>query len=185
MPSADITKRAIAVTMKKLMDQEPLAKISVNDIVTECGMTRNSFYYHFKDKFDLVNWIFYTDISEELNYLKIDESPSWDTIEGICDFFYKNKAFYQNALSITGQNSFVEYFTDLLKQVVATRMANLYKEDEDRDFLVTFFSNAFVDAISRWLSDGAETPPDKFAGLIRKAITGVAIRLADKDELSI
>ena len=57
-----ITKRVLADSIRKLMEQRPLAKISVGDIVEECGLNRNSFYYHFKDKYDLVNWIFYTDV---------------------------------------------------------------------------------------------------------------------------
>ena len=44
--------------MKKLMKEKPFAKISVIDICEGCGMNRKSFYYHFKDKYDLVNWNF-------------------------------------------------------------------------------------------------------------------------------
>lgn len=44
--------------MKKLMEKKPFSKISVGDICEDCGMNRKSFYYHFRDKYDLVNWIF-------------------------------------------------------------------------------------------------------------------------------
>lgn len=58
MPSPGITKRLLAEAMKTFMQERPLTKISVGDLVDECGLNRNSFYYHFKDKYDLVNWIF-------------------------------------------------------------------------------------------------------------------------------
>ena len=55
---SNLTKRALAAAMKELMEQMPFSKISVSDIAEQCGMNRKSFYYHFKDKYDLVNWIF-------------------------------------------------------------------------------------------------------------------------------
>lgn len=61
MPDSSITKRALAAALKQLMSEKPLQKISVGDICETCSMNRKSFYYHFKDKYDLVNWIFYTE----------------------------------------------------------------------------------------------------------------------------
>ena len=55
MPDANITKSALASSMKRLMKEKPFTKISVIDICEGCGMNRKSFYYHFKDKYDLVN----------------------------------------------------------------------------------------------------------------------------------
>lgn len=52
---SNLTKRALAAAMKELMEQMPFSKISVSDIAEQCGMNRKSFYYHFKDKYDLVN----------------------------------------------------------------------------------------------------------------------------------
>lgn len=185
MPNADITKRAIADAMKRLMQNEPLAKISIGDITKACGVTRNSFYYHFKDKFDLVNWIFYTELTQAVS---TDEgaaldATSWTLIEGICTYFYENKRFYQNALTITGQNSFVEYFEELLGKWIVAKTEEWYAADENRDFFVLFFANAFVSAIVRWLMDGAKTPPDQLTQLIRKAVTGAAIRLIEIEGL--
>ena len=61
MPDSLITKRALASSLKELMKTQPLTKISVGDICEKCGMNRKSFYYHFCDKYDLVNWIFDTE----------------------------------------------------------------------------------------------------------------------------
>ena len=61
MADSNITKRALAQAMKGLMAKQPFSKISVGDICEACGMNRKSFYYHFRDKYDLVNWIFYSE----------------------------------------------------------------------------------------------------------------------------
>ena len=58
MADSNVTKRALAEGLKQLMERRPFAKISVGDICESCNMNRKSFYYHFRDKYDLVNWIF-------------------------------------------------------------------------------------------------------------------------------
>ena len=62
---SSITKKALADALKQLMAEKPLQKISVGDICERCNMNRRSFYYHFRDKYDLVNWVFYTEFAEQ------------------------------------------------------------------------------------------------------------------------
>ena len=50
------TKEIIAKTFTELLDEKPMSKITVKDIVERCGVNRNTFYYHFKDIYDLVEW---------------------------------------------------------------------------------------------------------------------------------
>ncbi len=57
MSDSIITKKAIAVSLKDLMKKKSLAKITVSDIVKNCNLNRQTFYYHFKDKYDLLHWI--------------------------------------------------------------------------------------------------------------------------------
>ena len=66
MADSNITKRALAAALKELMEQKPFSKINVAEICEKCGMNRKSFYYHFKDKYDLVNWIF--DMDFQINF---------------------------------------------------------------------------------------------------------------------
>lgn len=58
MADSNITKRALAAAFKSLMEEMPFSKITVAMICEKCDMNRKSFYYHFEDKYDLVNWIF-------------------------------------------------------------------------------------------------------------------------------
>ena len=51
------TKRALAQSLKHLMEQKPLEKITVVDISEDCGVNRQTFYYHFQDIYDLIEWI--------------------------------------------------------------------------------------------------------------------------------
>ena len=49
------TKRALEASLKKLLLEKPLNKITINDITEDCGVNRMTFYYHFKDIYDLVD----------------------------------------------------------------------------------------------------------------------------------
>lgn len=118
MPDSNITKKALAMAMKELMEQIPFSKISVSDICEKCGMNRKSFYYHFKDKYDLVNWILMWNFSgcpcRDYNL----PNWSWRFLEDSCQYFYENQSFYRKALQIEGQNSFVEHFRETLKPLL-------------------------------------------------------------------
>lgn len=180
MPSSLMTKKIFAESLKKLMLSKPFIKISIGDITKECDMNRNSFYYHFEDKFDLINWIFLTEIAEEINHEELLELSGWEILERISTYFYKNKDFYKNAMSYEGQNSFVNYFREILKAVVEARLPDIFDDDLDSDyqeFYSDFFLDIFVSTIVRWIKNDAKYPPDRFTNMVKSAATGGAIRI--------
>lgn len=120
MADSNITKRALAISLKELMAEQPFDKINVAQICERCDMNRKSFYYHFKDKYDLVNWIFDTEFIALLKDENLDVSHSnykerWAVMEKICRYFYQNHGFYRKALQIKGQNSFRDHFREYIQ----------------------------------------------------------------------
>ena len=63
MSNSDFTKFMIARELKQLLETKSFTDITIGDIARHCKMSRNTFYYHFKDKYDVINWIFYTEIT--------------------------------------------------------------------------------------------------------------------------
>ena len=94
MPGALITKKALAHAMRTLMQEEAFRRISVGDICERCGMSRKSFYYHFRDKYELVNWIFDQDFIALVRDRSYDNA--WEFFEDLCTYFYENRTFYVN-----------------------------------------------------------------------------------------
>ena len=178
MADSNATKRALAAAMKQLMAKMPFAKISVRDICQLCQMNRKIFYYHFQDKYDLVNWIFQTEF-----LMAVQRRPyesTWALIRDLCEYFYENRAFYWNALSVEGQNSFQDYFREVLDPVVRAYAEDLFDgEGEATAFFINFFSDAFIAAMLRWLSSRNCMPPDRFTRLLRRSVLGGAQILAD------
>ncbi|MDD4565615.1 MAG: TetR/AcrR family transcriptional regulator C-terminal domain-containing protein [Eubacteriales bacterium] len=175
MPDSNITKRALAEAMKELMAESPMSKITIGDIVDICAMNRKSFYYHFKDKYDLVNWIYYTEFVEDV--IKNPTETSEELLQRICDFFYENKSFYINALQVTGQNSFSEYFNEIMQKIILIRIENMIAKGENKEFYANFFADAICVSITKWLLNGAEITPQKFVNLIKSAMAEIAIEI--------
>lgn len=160
MADSNITKRALAGALKELMEEKSFAKISVADICEKCGMNRKSFYYHFRDKYDLVNWIFDTDFLSIMR--KQDPNDSWKLLESLCDYFYENRDFYRKALKVEGQNSFIEHFRELLYALMHSRLTDMANIEHAGEFQVNFFSDAAVMTFQRWLLDPNCMKPDEF-----------------------
>ena len=78
------TKRALAASLKHLLLQKPLNKITINDIAEDCGISRMTFYYHFKDIYDLVEWTCVEDGTRALEGKKTYDT--WQ--EGFLNIFH-------------------------------------------------------------------------------------------------
>lgn len=175
MADSGITKNALASAMKSLMLQKPFSKISVGDICERCEMNRKSFYYHFRDKYDLVNWIYYTEFVETIQ--SNTYRTYWELLYDVCVYFYDNRRFYTNALQVTGQNSFRSYFHEMLEPVILKYIGEIIPPDDDSMFYVTFFTDAFTSAIERWLTNPHAMPPEKFVRLLKSTVTGFARKI--------
>lgn len=172
MADSNITKRALATSLKELMAEQPFEKINVAQICERCNMNRKSFYYHFKDKYDLVNWIFDTEFIELLKHenLSADYTERWAFIEKINRYFYQNHSFYRKALQINGQNSFSDHFREYIRPLIAVRISKLFGEQQWDEFTLDFLSDAVVCAMERWLRTKECLPPEQFAEKLKALI---------------
>ena len=171
MADSNITKRALSSAFKELLESKPFSKISVGDICEKCEMNRKSFYYHFKDKYDLVNWIYYT---EFVTVVRQKDYPAFcELVTDLCRFFYDNGAFYHKILSVSGQNSFTEYFRDLLVTIMNNYREDSVPSDAAFSFCAEFYGDAMVCAIKRWLSQKNCMPPEEFSSLLEHCLRPV------------
>ncbi len=177
MADSKITKQALASALKDLMEETPFEKINIGHICEKCGMNRKSFYYHFRDKYDLVNWIFDTDfIALALNQLN-HSADRWELIEVFCNYFYENRNFYHKALLIKGQNSFPEHFREFLHPLIHTRIEEILDQKDVPQLFVDFLTDGIVCAIERWLLDKDCMPPNQFVSTIKVMVESVAAEI--------
>ncbi len=84
---SQVTKRALEQSLKNLLLKKPLTKITINDIAEDCGINRMTFYYHFKDIYDLVEWSCLEDAKRALDEKKLMKRGSRD--------FYRSSRRYR------------------------------------------------------------------------------------------
>ena len=69
----------------------------MGNICSQCGLSRKSFYYHFKDKYELINWIYYTEFVEKAMEKQFDSAA--EPFLKICAaIFYENRDFYNKTI---------------------------------------------------------------------------------------
>ena len=178
MPESAITKRALAQALKDLMRQHPFQKISVGQICAACGMNRKSFYYHFRDKQDLVCWIFQ---SEFLASIRLTEDANgWSILSDACNFLYAEHGFYRAVLAIDGQNSLREYLTQQVRPLLVEVARELFEgvNAQELDFCLSFYSDAFLASIIRWLSEPEPSPPEEYIAQLRQLLE-ITARIID------
>lgn len=168
MADSNITKRALAGTLRELMRQEPFGKISVGDICESCGMNRKSFYYHFRDKYDLVNWIFHTEFIESVNLHEYDSLGQF--LLQIAHYLYAERVFYRHALKIEGQNAFSGYFRQTLKPFLTAFARDVFGRSDDPDFYTGLACDAFIAMITTWLADKNPVPPEELGRNMKKIL---------------
>ena len=160
MADSNVTKKAMALALKELSCKKLFEKISIGDICRHCNMSRKTFYYHFKDKEDLVNWIFDT---EFIAYARKNTYESvWDAMEDLLKYFYANLNFYRKILFYEGQNSFSLYFNELIYSVFVQQLQTILHDPSLKESHVNFVADGMVCMLKRWMSDTECTPPDVF-----------------------
>lgn len=177
------TKQALARSLKTLLLQKPLNKVTINDITDSCGINRMTFYYHFKDIYDLVEWICIEDARKVLS-----EKQTCDTWQQeFLNFFeavQKNKPFIMNVYRSIHQEQVEKYVKPLMDHLILNvineePLSNQVPE-EDKAFIAQVFSYMFVGLMLDWIkTDMREDPKrivDRFATLIKGSISQALIR---------
>lgn len=104
MSDSLITKKAIAQCLKNLAAEKSFLKISIGDITAACGLNRQTFYYHFQDKYELLDWIYYEEC-----FVPILDGITFDNwhlrIKQLLDTLKKEKVFYSNVIKNAGRAS--------------------------------------------------------------------------------
>ena len=185
---SQITKRALEASLKHLLLSKPLDKITVTDICEDCGISRMTFYYHFKDIYDLVEWVCLEDAR-----VALDGKKTYDTWEEgylrIFDAVLENKPFILNVYRCADREQVENYLYrltyDLLDGVVEEKAAGLSVRPEDKAFLANFYKYAFVGLMLDWIRQGMTADPRGLTGKISAAMRGSianAIRNFSKTE---
>ncbi len=172
---SQVTKRALEASLKKLLLEKPLHKITVSDITEDCGINRMTFYYHFKDIYDLVEWSCQEDASRALAGKKTYET--WQ--QGLLQIFeavLDNKPFILNVYRSVSREQVETYLYkltyDLLEGVVEEQAQGMSVRQEDKDFIATLYKYMFVGLMLDWVKSDMKGDPHTMVERLEQVVHG-------------
>ena len=165
---ANFTKQAIKASFMKLLSQKPLNKISVRDIVEDCGINRNSFYYHFHDIPSRLGEI----VTEQTDQL-IRQYPTISSMEECFSVAFRtareNRRAVMHIFNSSNRDMFLQDTMRLCEYVVktyiTTAFANTAITEDDRRVVVQFMKCQLFGVWIDWVSGGMKE--ESFADLQR------------------
>ena len=188
---SEVTKRALEQSLKNLLLKKPLTKITISDIAEDCGINRMTFYYHFKDIYDLVEWSCLEDAKKALEGKKTHDT--WQ--EGFLQIFQAvqdNKPFIMNVYRCVDRAQVERYlkpFVDnLLMNVIEEESADIAVRDEDKNFIAQIYTYIFVGLMLDWIADDMREEPkvivDNLAILMQDSFSNALQRFKISDHTS-
>ena len=172
---SDITKRALEASLKELLLQKPLDKITINDIAENCGISRMTFYYHFKDIYDLIEWSCVEDARKALEGKKTYDTWQQGFLQ-IFEAVKANRPFIMNVYRSVSREHVETYLYrltyDLLIGVVHEQCEGLTVPEEDQEFIAHFYKYAFVGLMLDWIKNDMRGDPQKLVEHLGRVIHG-------------
>ena len=172
---SQVTKRALEQSLKNILLKKPLTKITVGDIAEDCGINRMTFYYHFKDIYDLVEWSCLEDAKRAL-----DEKKTYETWQqGLLQIFeavQENKPFILNVYRCVHREQVEKYLQPLVDQlllgVINEESDGIAVRDEDKRFIEQIYSSIFIGLMLDWIKDDMREDPRQIVNRLAKLIKG-------------
>lgn len=172
---AQFTKKAILDSFVELISERPFDKITVKDIVTRCGVNRNTFYYYFEDVYALVDELFQVETQNILGSNADYETWQEAFLKGI-DFVHNNRrAIYHlyNSISHEQVETYLNKVTyNNILIFIKKSVADLSPTEKDVELVASFYSHALVGMTLEWLSGGMKGDPHDFVIRISELLDG-------------
>lgn len=160
---AHLTQKAIKNSFINLLNQHPFDKITVKDIVEDCGINRNTFYYYYRDIYDLLENVFESETSAILE--DQEDFSSWQ--EGIiksANFAIKNKKLIYHVYNSLNREQLEEYLyaiaDHIMRQYIKDQAKDLDASEEDITLLTLFYKHAILGIMMEWVQNGMEQEPE-------------------------
>ena len=179
MSNSDFTKFMIAKGLKQLLEMKSFTDITVGDIAWHYKISRNTFYYHFRDKYDVINWIFYTEITPLIgDTVSIDKWGSG--MRALCHYIQENKTFYSNVVQFEGQNSLsdclMEFYENLVQNMILNAGGEKVLRPQQIKVISRFYAHGMSGALLDWIRNGMVREPDTTVTMLEELLSGEIFR---------
>ncbi len=140
-----------------MLEKKSIEKITVKDIVEDCGVNRKTFYYYFADIYDLAEYVIRSEISKFSENITPETSVE-ETLNLFCDLIEKNRRIVMHSFSFSGENGLKVFINDILKksfrEMVKNAAGTRSVSEDDIETLSRLFAFGFVGSVFVWIDGG-------------------------------
>ncbi len=147
-----VTRRFIQEALHTLLLEKPMDRITVRDIVEECGLTRNTFYYHYDDIFDLFEDFLKTQLSKALHTSPVEMTPE-EVLLNSLGFLLEKPQVARHIFSSKNHEVMLQYFERVAELLLERHLTleGLTCSPEDRELILAVCSHAIYGMFGQWL----------------------------------
>ena len=171
------TKKMLADSLKRAMKQKSFSKITVSEIIQDCGVNRKTFYYHFEDIYDLLKWIFENEAVEVIKHFDLAVDYE-EAILFVMDYIEKNDYIINCAYDSIGRDEMKRFFYADFIEMISDVISNGEKEagkclDKDyKNFLCNFYTEALAGMLIDWIKNRDERSQKQVIDYLSKTLKG-------------
>ncbi|MCR5546061.1 MAG: TetR/AcrR family transcriptional regulator C-terminal domain-containing protein [Lachnospiraceae bacterium] len=177
----------LSESFKEIAQTRPIEKITIKEITDRAGVIRPTFYNHFQDKYELLEWIVQTELIDPLDPM-IDQGQLKEGVTNALSAMAKEKEFYIKAVKLEGQNSFKEILVQKVTQLI---LSKLHREKIEEKIIypwltaertAKFFANTFCYVIIGWVESGMDVPIEDIVNIFVFLMVNSPVDMIEKLE---
>ena len=157
------TKNNIADVFFVLLNERYFDKITVRDIVEECGVTRNTFYYYFEDVYDIIDDSLNREIRKVILAGRGKRISLEHLLEPVVKFFTENKRVAVHLFKSSKKDEICSYIEKAIRSAIDHYVGDIPGSDRvsdfDRAIIVDFYSFAVMGLFNQWITTGMKGNP--------------------------
>lgn len=157
------TKNNIAEGFYKLLNERYFDKITIRDIVDECGVTRNTFYYYFEDVYDIIDDTLNREMKKVILAGRGKRLSLEHLLEPIVKFFTENHSVAVHLFKSSKKDEICLYIEKAIRNAIDHYVGDIPGSDRvsgfDRDIIVDFYSFAVMGLFNQWITTGMQGNP--------------------------
>ncbi len=158
-------KVLLAECFKELVLEKPIEKITIKEITDRAGVIRVTFYNHFQDKYELLEWICQEEVANPVRILLFNDMEK-EAVTFMFTNILKNKEFYMHAARLEGQNSFESIVRGCFTEVIAAYLKEQSQAGPRKyswltpEWVAEFYSQALTYVLLSWIKSGMQESPE-------------------------
>lgn len=161
----NVTKRALSQALKELMNDYSFEKITIHEITQKASLSRNTFYYHFSDINELLEWTYDNEIVSGLE--TYEDIYTWkEGLLSVLNYTEKNRRFCLNTFHSVNRERLEIFLYEIcygmLLSIIEREFSELADKNEIKNQIADFYGRAIVAQVIHWLTTRLEEPKDQF-----------------------